>query len=80
MGLGGIHPIQLLIVLVLVLLFFGGRGKISAMMGDLANGVKSFRKGLKDDEEESEATSEDPKKIDGSDTINVTPAKDKSEA
>ena len=78
MGLGGIHPIQLIIVLVLVLLFFGGRGKISAMMGDLANGVKSFRQGLKDDEEEAD---EKPRNLEkGDDPINVTPKKDETSA
>ncbi len=76
-GPGGIHPIQLLIVLVLVLLFFGGRGKISAMMGDLANGVKSFRQGLKDDDEPDEKPASS---IDSSDAINITPSKDKTEA
>jgi sec-independent protein translocase protein TatA len=39
-----------LIVLVVVLLLFG-RGKISEVMGDMAKGVKSFKKGLADDEE-----------------------------
>tara|TARA_R110002072_G_scaffold22253_10_gene77866 strand:- start:675 stop:938 length:264 start_codon:yes stop_codon:yes gene_type:complete len=41
---------QILIVLVIVLILFGGRGKISAIMGDFARGITSFRKGLKDDE------------------------------
>lgn len=36
------------IVLVLVLLF--GRGKISELMADTAKGIKSFKKGLADDE------------------------------
>lgn len=40
---------QLLIVLVLVLVLFGGRGRISSLMGDMAQGIKSFRTGLKDD-------------------------------
>ena len=34
----------------IVLLIFGGRGKISAMMGDVAKGIKSFKKGMADDE------------------------------
>jgi sec-independent protein translocase protein TatA len=33
------------------LLLFGGKGKISDLMGDVAKGVKSFKKGLADDEE-----------------------------
>ena len=32
------------------LLLFGGKGKISDLMGDVAKGVKSFKKGLADDE------------------------------
>jgi sec-independent protein translocase protein TatA len=39
------------IVAVIVLLLFGGRGKLSAMMGDAAKGVKAFRDGLKDGDE-----------------------------
>ncbi|MEE2567623.1 twin-arginine translocase TatA/TatE family subunit [Hyphobacterium marinum] len=42
---------QILLVLVIVLILFGGRGKISAIMGDFARGITSFRKGLKDNEE-----------------------------
>ena len=32
------------------LLLFGGKGKISDIMGDVAKGVKSFKKGLADDD------------------------------
>jgi sec-independent protein translocase protein TatA len=38
-----------LIVLVIVLLVFG-RGKIPELMGDMAKGIKSFKKGIADDE------------------------------
>jgi sec-independent protein translocase protein TatA len=40
-----------LIVIVVVMLLFG-RGKISDLMGDVAKGVKSFKKGLADDDEQ----------------------------
>jgi sec-independent protein translocase protein TatA len=79
MGLGGIHPIQLVIVLVLALLFFGGRGRITSIMGDLANGVKSFRDGLKDSKEDAPSATEAPKPLDDEGTINITPDKDKSD-
>ena len=39
-----------LIVLALVLLLFGGGGKIPKLMGDMAKGVKAFKQGLKDGE------------------------------
>ena len=40
-----------LVVLAVVLLLFGGRGKISALMGDFGKGLKSFKQGLKEDDE-----------------------------
>ena len=39
-----------LILLVVVLVLFGGSNKISNMMGDVAKGIKSFKRGLQDDE------------------------------
>ncbi len=39
-----------LILLVVVLLLFGA-GKIPKLMGDMASGIKAFKKGMKDDEE-----------------------------
>jgi len=43
-----------LIVLVVVLLVFG-RGKIPELMGDMAKGIKSFKKGMADDEAADDA-------------------------
>ena len=40
-----------IIVLAVGLLLFGGRGKISELMGDVAQGIKSFKKGMSDEEE-----------------------------
>ena len=47
---------QIAIVVVLVVLLFG-RGKISDLMGDLAKGIKSFKKGMKDPTEDQSKTS-----------------------
>ena len=41
---------HLLLFAVIALLLFGGRGKISEIMGDFAKGIRSFKKGLNDDE------------------------------
>jgi sec-independent protein translocase protein TatA len=41
-----------IVVGALVLLLFGGGGKISNIMGDFAKGIKAFKKGMKDDEVE----------------------------
>lgn len=49
-----------LVILVVVLLF--GRGKVSDLMGDVAKGIKSFKKGLADDDTNT-ATTADPKPI-----------------
>lgn len=42
-----------LIVLVVVLILFGGRGKIPELMGDFAKGIKNFKKGMSDDDDET---------------------------
>ena len=42
---------QIAIVVVLVVLLFG-RGKISGLMGDVAKGIKSFKKGMKEPEQD----------------------------
>ena len=47
--------LQILLVVLLALIFFG-RGKISDFMTDLASGIKSFRKGMADDDND-ESTS-----------------------
>ena len=45
-----------LIVLAVVLLLFGGRGKIPQLMGDVARGIKSFKTNIRDEKEAAEAT------------------------
>ena len=40
-----------IIVLVVVLVLFGGRGKISALMGDFGRGLKNFKKGVGSDDD-----------------------------
>ena len=57
----GISVWQILIVAILVVLLFG-RGKISDLMGDVAKGITSFRKGLK--EAENSDSEAGPKTID----------------
>ena len=43
-----------LIVLVVVLVLFGGRGKLSSIMGDAAKGIRAFQKGLKGEDDTSD--------------------------
>ena len=48
--MGSFSPVHWIILAVLVLLLFGGRGKLSGIMGDAAKGIRAFREGLKSDE------------------------------
>ncbi len=69
-----IGPFGLIIILVVVLLLFG-RGKIPQLMSDVAKGIKSFKKGMKDDLEEPdqiERAADEP--------IDVTPKKEQKKA
>jgi sec-independent protein translocase protein TatA len=57
--MGGLSIWHWIIVLVVVLLLFG-RNKISDLMGDMAKGIKAFKRGMSEDE----AAQADPAKID----------------
>lgn len=64
MGLGWPH--LLLLALVIFLLF--GRGKISDLMGDVAKGINSFKKGLAEGDTQPTKTADNGKTIEG--TVN----------
>ena len=49
--MGGMSWIHWVILIAVVLVLFGGRGKISDLMGDLAKGIKSFKQGMAEDED-----------------------------
>ena len=69
-----------LIVLAVVLVLFGGKGKISALMGDFGKGLKSFKKGMKE-EPESEVQAEVDPKVLKSESVSVQePAPEKDQA
>lgn len=72
--MGSVGPLQIILVLVVALLVFGGRGRISSIMGDMAQGIRSFRKGLNEDDDKA------PKAVDKDDMVNVTPAKEETKA
>ena len=63
----GISFWQIAIVVVIVVLLFG-RGKISILMGDVAKGIKSFKKGMSDDS--SSSTDDNKSNSDNSDSEN----------
>ena len=54
-----------LIVGAIALVLFGGKGKISDLMGDVAKGIKSFKKGMAEDEDKPQQPAvETPRTID----------------
>ena len=56
---------QIAIVVVLVVLLFG-RGKNSGLMGDVAKGIKSFKKGMSDNPDSSDKKTDDTDNKDNS--------------
>ena len=59
--MGSLSVWHWVIVLVVAVLLFGGRGKISSLMGDFAQGIKAFKKGMSEDDK-AEAKPEEPVK------------------
>jgi sec-independent protein translocase protein TatA len=60
--MGALSIWHILAIVVVVALLFGGRGRISGIMGDTAKGIKAFREGLKGEEEAHEEEPEPPAK------------------
>ncbi len=50
-GMGTFSIWHILIIVVVVAVLFGGRGKLSAVMGDAAKGIRAFKDGLKGEDE-----------------------------
>ena len=49
MGFGS--PLHWIVLVLVIVLLFGG-GRVSGLMGDVAKGIKSFKKGMEDDEDD----------------------------
>jgi|TARA_B100001059_G_C17733723_1_gene527674 sec-independent protein translocase protein TatA len=56
--MGNIGWTGIIIIAILVVILFG-KGKISSIMGDLAKGIKSFKKGLSDESSGNENSNKD---------------------
>jgi sec-independent protein translocase protein TatA len=76
--MGGFSIWHILIFAIIVLLLFGGN-RFSAMMGDVAKGLKSFKQGMADDEDEKRKRYDEQRRADprqlprDQDPIDVTP-------
>ena len=64
--MGNIGWTGIIIIAILVVILFG-KGKISSIMGDLAKGIKSFKKGMSDD---NTSGNNDPNNSDNSNSEN----------
>jgi sec-independent protein translocase protein TatA len=51
--MGGLSLWHWIIVIAVVALLFGGKGKISSVMGDFAKGIKAFKSGMKDEDQDT---------------------------
>ena len=50
--MGSMSPVHWLLVIGIAVILFGGRGKLSGVMGDFAKGIKAFKSGMKEPDEE----------------------------
>jgi len=67
-----------LVVLAVVLVLFGGGGKISRLMGDFGKGLKSFKKGMKEEEVAEESEPKVLKSEQAEEAAEPAPKKDKA--
>jgi len=69
----GISIWQILIIVAVVALLFGA-GRIPRLMGDMAKGIKSFKAGMKDDDEDAPQVSQPAGKVEQNTTQHKDPA------
>lgn len=69
-----------IIVGIVVLLLFGGRGKLSSLMGDAAKGITAFRKGLKEGAEDENKPEEPTKQVESGQSASVDTSRKDSAA
>ncbi|MEA3051103.1 MAG: sec-independent protein translocase protein TatA [Sphingomonadales bacterium] len=78
--MGGLSIWHWLVVGVIILLLFG-KGRFSEMMGDVAKGLKSFKKGMSEDEEAAAArAAEPPRRLSDAATLDAAAAERTREA
>jgi sec-independent protein translocase protein TatA len=72
--MGGLSITHILILLVIAVLLLG-KGKVSGLMGDVASGIKAFKKNMADDTHDA-SMSQPSQKIAQDDTVKPTPTRD----
>ena len=64
--MAGLGPTELIIILLIVIVLFGV-GRIGKIAGEMGSGIRAFRQGLKDDDEENENSPEEEPKENSTD-------------
>lgn len=62
--MGSFSALHWIVVVLVIVLLFGG-GRISGLMGDVAKGIKSFKKGMADDEDDVASSAKPAQRIEG---------------
>ncbi len=76
----GISIWQILIVVLIIVVLFGA-GRIPRLMGDMAKGIKSFKAGMKDEEEDTAQVSKPAEKVEqGTTQQSTTQQKDSAQS
>lgn len=70
---GSFSILHWIVVLAVVLLLFGGRGKVSAIMGDFGKGLRNFKTGLKGPDSDNAENDEDEEGDEGVSASNTKP-------
>ncbi|WP_298429049.1 twin-arginine translocase TatA/TatE family subunit [Rhodoblastus sp.] len=78
--MGGLSLFHWLLVAAVVMILFGGKGKISDIMGDVAKGIKSFKKGLADEEAPAKPAEAPPRTIEHQATTPIDASRDPNKA
>jgi sec-independent protein translocase protein TatA len=76
--MGGLSPIHWLIIIAVVVILFGGKGKVSGLMGDVASGIKAFKKNMADEPQDASMSNPagSPGKIAQDETVKPAPVRD----
>ncbi len=72
--MGSMGPLQLIVIAAVVLVLFG-RGKVSALMGEVGKGISAFKKGIGDGQAEADKAAAEAA-TEAATTVAITVAKD----
>ena len=68
-----------LVILLVVVVLFGGKGKISSLMGDFGKGLRNFKKSIKEDDGDQGSDGESAKTLSSEQPASVQPKADEAQ-